>query len=87
MKRSVPLVIRRAIIEIAFNSDTEFEHLRHHPVAIAKIFNLPRNTVRSIIQSFIKHGRDFANIKDRRCNRGANLSIFEQNSLGKRLLD
>ena len=49
MKRSVPQCIRKAIIEIAFNSDTEFDHLRHHPVAIAKIFNLHRNTVRSII--------------------------------------
>ena len=72
---------------MAFNSSTHFANIRNHPAEIAKVFNLPRNTVRSIIQSFIKHGKDWDNIKDRRCNRGVNLDIFEENQLGKRLLD
>ena len=77
MKRRVPQVIRQAIIKIAFNSSTEFTEIKNNPGKIGRLFGLNRNTVRAIIYAFIKHGKDFDNIIDRRHIKRNNFSLFE----------
>ena len=76
MKRRVPQVIRQAIITIAFNSSTEFTEIKNNPGKIGRLFGLNRNTVRAIIQAFVKHGKDYENICDRRHIKRNNFSIF-----------
>ena len=86
IRRPLPNQLRHAIITIAFNSDSDFTEIRHRPAAIAKLFGLQRNTVRSVIQSFIKHGKDYNNICDRRHLKSNDFTVFEANDLGKQLL-
>ena len=86
MKRALPQIIHKAIITIAFNSDSDFSQIKHSPSKIAGLFGLERNTVKAVIKTFIKHGKDYNNICDRRHLKRNNFTMFEKKNLGQLLL-
>ena len=60
----------------AYGSDTNFDCVRIKPFKLAKLLNLSRKTVCSVLRTFEKQGKNLDTFRDRRESRGYNFDML-----------